>query len=155
MLEEILTFSAEHLDSCAHVYVETFKQEPWNECWSFETARVRLWETLNTPGFVGFVLHHHEPLGFILGYCEQFYDGKHFFVKDFCVQTDKQHQGIGTKLLNHLTIVLTPMNVSQIFLLTLRDGQAEAFYSKNGYCRSPKIIVMSQQLGSRTDSWTF
>lgn len=71
MSEEILAFTTEHLDACANVFVEVFKDEPWNEHWTQQTAKMRLLETLNTPGFIGFVLRHNEVLGFVVGYYEQ------------------------------------------------------------------------------------
>lgn len=146
MLEEILAFTTEHLDACAHLFVEVVNGEPWNEHWTRETARMRLFETLNTPGFVGFVWRQNQLLGFVVGYCEQWDDGKHFYLKEICVRPDKQRQGIGTMLLSQLTNTLATMNVSLVYLLTMKEGQTEAFYMKNGYQRSPRMILMSQRL---------
>ncbi|MBW4630802.1 MAG: hypothetical protein KME30_02515 [Iphinoe sp. HA4291-MV1] len=46
MSGKIQTFTAEHLDKCANLYVEVFNGEPWNEQWTIETARLRLLEIL-------------------------------------------------------------------------------------------------------------
>lgn len=145
MLEEIQTFTTEYLDDCANLYVEVFNSEPWNEQWTIETARLRLFEILNTPGFIGFVLRQDELLGFVAGYCEQMQKGKGFYLKEICTHHDKQRRGIGTKLLNELMNTLTGMEVTAIYLVTMKDGQAEAFYTKNGYQRSQKLIVMSKR----------
>lgn len=147
MSEEILAFTTEHLDACANVFVEVFKDEPWNEHWTQQTAKMRLLETLNTPGFIGFVLRHNEVLGFVVGYYEQWWDdSKHFYVKEICVRPGRQHQGIGTKLLHQLMNTLATMNVTLIYLLTIKEGQTEPFFVKNGYQRSPKMIFMSHRL---------
>ncbi|MFN6468501.1 MAG: GNAT family N-acetyltransferase [Nostoc sp. SerVER01] len=145
MSEEIQTFSTEYLDRCAYLYVEVFNSEPWNEEWSFNTARTRLLEIINTPGFVGFVFKQDELLGFLAGYCKQVQKGKSFYLEEICVRPDNQRQGIGTKLLNQLMDTLTSIEVSRVYLLTNKNGQAEAFYKKHGYQRNQQMILMTKQ----------
>ncbi|MDZ8077669.1 MAG: GNAT family N-acetyltransferase [Nostoc sp. DedQUE01] len=145
MSEEIQTFSTEYLDRCAYLYVEVFNSEPWNEEWSFNTARTRLLEIINTPGFVGFVFKQDELLGFLAGYCKQVQKGKSFYLEEICVRPDNQRQGIGTKLLNQLMDTLTSIEVSRVYLLTNKNGQAEAFYTKHGYQRNQQMILMTKQ----------
>ncbi len=145
MSEEIQTFTTEHLDKCAHLYVEVFNREPWNEQWTFETTRARLFEILNTPGFVGFVLKQDELLGFVAGYCKQGQKSKSFYLEEICVLPNKQRQGIGTKLLNQLMDTLTTIEVTGVYLLTKKDGQAEAFYTNNGYQRNQQMIFMAKR----------
>lgn len=146
MSEEILAFTTEYLDECAHLAVEVFNAEPGNQHWTRETARIRLLEMLNTPGFVGFIWRTQEMLGFVVGNCEQREDTLRFELKTICVRSDRQSQGIGTKLLHQLMNTLATMNVTSIYLLAAKDGQAEAFYKNNGFQRSPRTSVMSHQL---------
>ena len=141
--EEILAFTTEHLNECAHLAVEVFNSEPGNQHWTRETARIRLLEMLNTPGFVGFVCQTQQLLGFVVGNCEQWENALRFELKTICVRPDRQGQGIGTKLLHQLMNTLATMNVNEIYLLAAQDGQAEAFYTKNGYQRSPRVVLMS------------
>jgi len=90
-------------------------------------------------------LQQDELLGFVAGYCEQMQKGKGFYLKEICTRSDRQRQGIGTKLLNQLMNTLTAIDVTAIYLITTRDGQAEAFYTKSGYQRSQRLIVMSKR----------
>ncbi|BAY74096.1 hypothetical protein NIES25_05060 [Nostoc linckia NIES-25] len=145
MPEQIQTFSTEYLDRCAYLYVEVFNSEPWNEEWSFNTARTRLFEIINTPGFVGFVFKQDELLGFLGGYCKQGQKSKSFYLEEICVRPDKQRQGIGTKLLNKLMDTLIYIEVNRVYLLTNKDGQAETFYTKHGYQRNQQMIFMRKQ----------
>ncbi len=145
MSEEIQAFTTEYLDRCAYLYVEVFNREPWNEQWSFNTARTRLFEIINTPGFVGFVFKQDELLGFLAGYCKQGQKGKSFYLEEICVRPHQQRQGIGTKLLNKLMDTLTCIEVNRVYLLTNKDGQAEAFYKKHGYQRNQQMIFMTKQ----------
>ncbi|WP_445637147.1 N-acetyltransferase domain-containing protein [Nostoc sp. DSM 114161] len=145
MSEQIQAFSTEYLDRCAYLYVEVFNSEPWNEEWSFNTARTRLFEIINTPGFVGFVFEQDELLGFLAGYCKQGQKSKSFYLEEICVRLDKQRQGIGTKLLNKLMDTLIYIEVNRVYLLTNKDGQAETFYTKHGYQRNQQMIFMRKQ----------
>ncbi|MDZ8109610.1 MAG: GNAT family N-acetyltransferase [Nostoc sp. DedQUE12a] len=145
MSEQIETFSTEYLDRCAYLYVEVFNSEPWNEQWSFNTARTRLFEIINTPGFVGFVFKQDELLGFLAGYCKQGQKSKSFYLEEICVLPNKQRQGIGTKLLNKLMDTLIYIEVNRVYLLTNKDAQAETFYTKHGYQRNQQMIFMTKQ----------
>ena len=147
VLEEILPLTKEHLDACANLLVEVFNKEPWKESWTFETARILLWEIFNTPGFVGLVLlSDKELVGFVVGYCEQSCNRRRFFLREICVQTNKQRQSIGTKLVYQLIDTLSTMNVSLTYLLTMRDGELESFYTKNGFHQSPRMVLMLQEV---------
>jgi ribosomal protein S18 acetylase RimI-like enzyme len=122
MPEEILRFTAEHVDACAHLLISVFNCQPWK----LETARMRLSKMLNTPGFVGFVLFRQELLGFVVGCSEQGENGKHFKLKEICVRTDSHGLLIATKLLHHLERTLAMMNVNLIYLQTMEGGQIHA-----------------------------
>jgi len=143
MGEEIRTFTLDHLDECASLWVSMFNIEPWNEHWSLETARNRLSETMNTPGFVGFALFGNELLGFAMGYCEQWDAERIFYLKDLVVKTDRQRLGFGTKLIRHLERTLTEMNVKVFYLLA--EPTAGGFYAKNGY-RAEGLRYMRHRL---------
>lgn len=147
MSEEIVAFSSEHLDACANLLVQVFRNEPWKECWTFDNARILLWEIFNTPGFVGLVLLCDRDLvGFVVGYCEQSCNSRRFFLREICVQSDRQRQGLGKKLLHQLVETLSAMNVSLIYLLTMKDGELKNFYTKNGFRQSPHMILMLQDI---------
>ena len=146
MSEEILPLTGEHLDACANLLVQVFNKEPWNEPWTFETARILLFEIFDTPGFVGLIfLYENEIVGFVVGYCEQSCVRKRFFLREICVQTGKQRQGIGTKLLHQLVDILSTMNVSLIYLLTMKDGELKNFYTKSGFHQSPGMVLMLRE----------
>ncbi|YAF94060.1 MAG: GNAT family N-acetyltransferase [Nodularia sp. CChRGM 3473] len=146
MEENILAFTTEHLDECAQLAVEVFNGEPMNQQWTMETARIRLQEILNTPGFVGFIWRKKAILGFVVGNCEQWENTLRFELKTICVRPDKQAQGIGTNLLHQLVDTLLTFHVSSVYLLTLKEGLAEAFYTKNGFHKSHRVVFMSNQL---------
>lgn len=85
-------------------------------------------------------------LGFVVGNCEQWENTLRFELKTICVRPDKQAQGIGTNLLHQLVDTLLTFHVSSVYLLTLKEGLAEAFYTKNGFHKSHRVVFMSNQL---------
>ena len=62
------------------------------------------------------------------------------------VSSDKQRQGIGTKLIQHLMNKLKEAGVNLIYLLTMKDEYVKEFYLKNGFQVSPQIIMMIKSL---------
>ncbi|WEV06313.1 hypothetical protein [Clostridium perfringens] len=90
-MSNIYEFKKEDLNECAELFVKTFSKEPWNEPWDFENAKKRLNDVVLTPGFRGAVLRNDEKIeGVILGNLEQWYDGEHFCVKEFFVDSSSQ-----------------------------------------------------------------
>jgi len=147
MPNHYVEFTAEHLDSCAGLYLDVFNGEPWNDHWTFETARKRLLDMLHTPGFAGLVAWDDGPVAFAAGYREQWQERTVYFLKEMCVRADLQGKGIGTALLEHLESELSSRwGVSSVYLLTMRGDQADAFYSKNGYRANERMILMSHRL---------
>ncbi|NJR18185.1 MAG: GNAT family N-acetyltransferase [Calothrix sp. CSU_2_0] len=147
MSEEIQIFTQQHLDECASLFIEVFNSEPWKESWDFEKAKFLLSQILNTPNCVGLILQQQNIiLGFVIGYCEQRDKGKNFFLKEMCVRSNQQRQGIGTKLIQNLIYQLNQAGVNLIYLLTMKDEYTEEFYSKNSFQSSSRMIIMTKNL---------
>ena len=132
-----------HLKGCSNLFVEVFNGSPWNESWSFETASKRLEDCHATTGFYGIVaIEEDKVFGFALGFSEVSYEGQHFYLKEMCVQANKQRSGIGTKIVDTLYRDLADKDISMIYLLTMRDSAAADFYQKCGFSYSSKMSMM-------------
>jgi aminoglycoside 6'-N-acetyltransferase I len=146
-MEQIIKFSDELLKQCANLYVSIFNKEPWNDEWTVETASARLKHIHNTPNSLGYVYINEEGLiGFALGYSEQWFNGVHFNLVEFCVTTSLQRKGNGTKLLQVFEKELKRKNISHINLFTSKGDIAESFYRKNDYYTDPNMIIMAKRL---------
>jgi aminoglycoside 6'-N-acetyltransferase I len=150
----IVPLAIEHLDACVRLYISVFNGEPWNDCWTAESAHARLADTFSTPGFLGVAAVDDDGgdlLGMILGHSEQWFDGRQFYLKEMClkemcVRAELQRTGVGSALLRHLENALRTMSVGRVYLLTLKESAAEAFYAKNGYDTSSKMGLMAHRL---------
>lgn len=144
---ELHQISQEHLQECARLLVSVFMNPPWNESWTIELALQRLQNTYNTPEFYGVLAKEGEKIvGFALGHIEQYVQNKTFYLKEMCVDSNYQRNGIGTAIINRLQADLVGKGIVRIWLLTARDSSSESFYKNCGFNISPKIIPMVKSL---------
>jgi aminoglycoside 6'-N-acetyltransferase I len=135
----------QHLRACATLFTSVFNSPPWNEKWSQGVALKRLEDCFNTPGAYGIVaIVEDEVSGFAIGVVEQYDRNENFYLKEICVDSTKQRSGIGTKMMDALHHDLVSKGVGMVYLLTIRDSPAAAFYEKCGFLNSSKMIVMSK-----------
>jgi ribosomal protein S18 acetylase RimI-like enzyme len=139
-------FQPSDLDVCTEIFVSTFAREPWRETWDPDIVRARLEQIVFTPGFYGAVIGGSEITGFALGFSEPWHEGTHFYLKEMCVASQHQRQGLGATLLKFLQQELANRDTKRIYLLTARGDSSEAFYGKAGFYVSPKMIMMARRL---------
>ena len=87
-------------------------------------------------------------VAFAIGYREPTDVGDVFNLSVFCVRSDAQRTGVGSRLLWHLEERLRDTGVKTVYLGTHRGTPAEAFYEKYGYRASVEDIEMSHDLGN-------
>jgi GNAT superfamily N-acetyltransferase len=149
-MDIIEAFKSKYLDECANLLISAFNIEPWNEKWTFDTARKRLENTYNTPNFRGWVYKNDNKIvGALMGNCEQWYEGFQYYIKDFFVDPTIQKKGIGTKMLKYAEKELLDIDVNFIHFYTLKGGTTEKFYKKNGYEISDTFTLMTKALDIR------
>lgn len=135
------------LDEIMELFVETFRSEPWNECWTVKTAAKRLHPMVNYEEFFGLCAYRdHVICGFIFGFFEQSCDGLEFMIKEFAVKNTGRGQGIGSQLYEEFEKRLREMNVKKITLLTLKGNLTEHFYLKNGFQTSAQMAFMDKTI---------
>ncbi len=139
-------FTEADLDSCIDLFIATFAGPPWNENWDRQLVRDRLSQIVHTPGFYGILVEGNPIAGFAFGNSEPWHEGTHFNLKEMCIRPDLQRQGLGTRLLAHLSEQLKARDAKRIYLLTSRGDMTEAFYTKSGFHTSPKMILMARHL---------
>ena len=136
-----------HLDELAQLYVETFNAEPWNDEWTFETARKRLYMMLHTHVSFGLcVFQEGQMCGAVLGTTEQYFDGLMFEVKEYWVKNELRGKGIGSKLFGEMEKRLQGREVKNIILITAKGNATEHFYHKQGMETAPDMVFMTKRL---------
>ena len=125
--------------------MRVFNAPPWNDDWSASSAGQRLADVLATPGSAGTCLRRGGTLvGFALGHRERWFRGRHFLLKEMCVDQPLQGRGHGGSLLTALQEQLP--DVEQIYLITARGGPAQRFYQRHGYTHAASRGLMVRPL---------
>lgn len=137
-----------HLDELARLYVDTFNAEPWNDEWTFETARKRLQQLLHSEDSFGLCVYQGGQLcGAVLGVLEQYFDGPMYNLHEYWVKNEMRGKGIGTKLFAEMERRLLLRGVKNIILITAKGDVTEHFYHKQGMGTDPDMVFMSKRIG--------
>jgi len=137
----------EDLQQCCDLFVRSFNDPPWRDRWTLESAHRFLQPMHNAAGFLGLAVTDAETiLGFAVGSVEEWYDGKHYYLREICVAPDRRREGIGTRLMEALHRDLGTMGVTHVYLLTARDTPAEEFYRQCGYALHRRMIMLTRRL---------
>ena len=144
MIKEI---SVKDIKEISELFIDSFNNSPWNDEWTYETASRRLIDIIKTPGYIGMAYYEEDMIvGIIMGRTEQYYDGKHFQILEFCVSSRMQGKGYGRKLLKQFMEKLKGEGITNVFLLTLHGNSTEGFYKNNGFNSDENMVIMSKKL---------
>ncbi|WP_294373336.1 GNAT family N-acetyltransferase [uncultured Clostridium sp.] len=143
----IKKITMENIEEISNLFIKAFNGEPWNDEWTYETASKRLVDIINMPGYKGMAYYHEGALaGMIMGRDEQYFNGIHFQILEFCVDKNIQGKGFGRKLLTEFTEKLKNDGVERIYLYTIHGPKTEGFYEKNGYVSDDDMLIMSKSI---------
>jgi aminoglycoside 6'-N-acetyltransferase I len=138
----------EDINACAELFVTVFSNPPWNENWTIDAARKRLAGCAGAPDFVGIMLEDSGAIhGFAVGNIQHYLDEKHYYLLELCVRTDRQREGLGSRIMSALKEKMEREGASRIYTLTARDTPAHGFYEKLGYYTSSRMVMMVRRLG--------
>lgn len=141
---EIQNMTLNDLTKYADLFISVFNSEPWNDSWTEDTAKIRIENMMKTNTFIGKAIYlNHNLMGMIWGQKEQYYDGIHFQIQEFCVKTAEQNKGYGKALLQALKKELSSIGVTSTYLITSKGERTEGYYIKRGFTTSDYMILMS------------
>ncbi len=141
------TVEEHDLQSCAELYVATFKQPPWNETWVLDEAILRLGNFLAAPSSIAIQAKDGDHLiGFIMGETEQWNGSKYFYLKEICVAPDAQRKGVGKLLMEILEKQLAELGIAKLYLITQREGIPANFYASLGFSEHDALSVIGKSI---------
>ncbi len=137
-----------HLDELAQLYRDTFNVAPWNDEWTFETARKRLQQILHSEDSLGLCVYlGGQMCGAVLGVLEQYFDGPMYHLHEYWVKNEMRGHGIGSKLFAEMERRLWERGVKNIILVTAKGDATEHFYHKQGMGTDPDMVFMTKRIG--------
>ncbi|MCP4984263.1 MAG: GNAT family N-acetyltransferase [Gammaproteobacteria bacterium] len=140
-------FTAKDLEPAAKAYVSCFNAPPWDDEWTVNSAKQRLETLLQFPGAVGLVATQDSKIiGLVIGHCEPWSDGQHFYLNEMCIDPAQQRSRVGEALLDELFQVLRAQDISSVYLLTDVGTGAASFYRKNRFEDAPSSVKLWRDL---------
>ena len=144
---DFLSLTEDDLVECSHLFVNTFKNEPWNEDWDIDDAFNRLSNFLSSPYSMGLkVVRQDKIQGFLVGEIEQWRWYQSFYLKEMCVLKNLQRSGFGRELMRVLQIELRKKGISRIYFITQRKTVPEKFYNSLDFRTNESLIIMGKSI---------
>ncbi|HAX02980.1 MAG: hypothetical protein A2Y45_06065 [Tenericutes bacterium GWC2_34_14] len=131
----IKKLSFEDVEEVKNLFLSVFSNPPWNDVWvSDEYLTLYLKDLMDQQNSMslGFVVDK-KLIGLSLGYTFHWWQGKDYFIKEFCIKTDEQGKGLGSMFLNEIESYLLDQGVEAMYLMTEKEIPAFNFYHKNGF----------------------
>jgi len=140
---QLRPISEEDLPPVADAFTTSFNAEPWTEAWTLETATACLRDLLALPRASHLAAWEGGTcLDAVLGHDSVKDHGLTHEVREMFVCPGAQGRGVGRELLSRHLAGAEGRGVNSVFLLTARDSVGEAFYSRLGFRRARRQIVL-------------
>lgn len=117
------------------LYREVFTAPPWEDDWS-DDKQLTLYieEIMCGKHPLHFGLYVDGKLeGIALGMIKHWCQGTEYYLDEFCIRTNLQGKGLGTKFLHMIFDEIQSIGLCGIFLATDHDKPAFEFYRKFGF----------------------
>ncbi len=136
------------IGACAIEFMKAFKEEPWNENWTYEQAFMRIEEIMSarvSRGYVAYDTDADVVVSMLCGRITTYLELKELWVDEFSVNPDYQRMGIGTKMMEYVREELKKEEekISGISLTTQKGCPSVQFYEKNGITIEEDVLFMS------------
>lgn len=135
--------------ACALTLIEAFREEPWNEKWTYKQAYTRIDELMSARVSRGYVLYDgNTVVSMLCGRIMTYLDFKELWVDEFSVHPDYQRRGFGTKMLEFVREQLKnePEKISYLVLNTEKGYPSVKFYETNGFKADESLVFMAAEI---------
>ena len=134
------------IGNCARTLMKAFREQPWNEDWTYEQACTRIDELMSARVSRGYVLYDGDTVvSMLCGRIMTYLDFKELWVDEFSVHPDYQRRGLGTGMLRYVREQLRQEKekISYIVLNTEKGYPSVKFYEANGFRADESLIFMA------------
>lgn len=136
-------------NSCAYELIEAFKEEPWNENWTFEQAYTRIDEIMSSRVSRGYVIYDGDVVvSMLCGRIMTYLNFKELWIDEFSVNPKYQRKGIGSKMLDFVREELKKEKdkITYLALNTEKGFPSVKFYESQGFRVEESNIVMAAKV---------
>lgn len=130
---KIIYYDEKYLKSCSEILMNHYNSKDFNCNFTKQRAYDYLQELIFKPRFIGFlILEKDQIIGFAFCHMRTWSDKDDMHIDEFIIKEDRRLQGIGTKLLDFITIYAISYNLAGITTTTNVIALAQ-FYQKNDF----------------------
>lgn len=140
-------FTPDRIPDVTDMFIKAFNTPPWQDTWTEETVTKRLTQQISSPydyGIIGEI--DGKVAGMIIGNEEQYCDGIHFTIKEFCTGVDFRGMGVGRKMIAELEKRLKAKGIDKVFLVTIQGEGTVGVYRKMDYAVSSDMVMMEKKI---------
>jgi GNAT superfamily N-acetyltransferase len=135
------------LIKCAELLEKSYSKPPYNEKFSSGSAFDYLKNKFDYYAEHSFIIKEDENIiGFIIINLSYWTNGKQAMIEEIVIDEDRQGQGYGKKLVEHVNNYLKSLSVKSLMLWTRKDTGAFNFHLKNGFIEDKNMAVMFKSL---------
>jgi len=136
------------LPEVRNLFLQVFTQEPWNDRWVSEAyVNLYLQDLMGNPNSLCFGFYHDSQLiGLSLGSIYHWWQGKEYFIKEFCIAKSFQGQGIGKRFFTMIEQALLTLDIHAIWLSTERDVPAFGFYKALEFKEQANSVLLAKKI---------
>lgn len=146
---EYTIFTKQNIDDIIPLYIRYYNEREHGE-WTEDTVYKRICQMISREDSFGLVMTENDIIiGFVLGYFEQFDDGKTYNLMEIVIADEYQNQGYGTKLMNELERKVKNMGAFMISLQAVNDNNHDRFYGRLGFENCKNFVIKVKMLDEK------
>lgn len=134
------------IEKVVPLYIHYYNQYE-EGAWTPETTRRRIHQVWSREDSFCMILENgSEPVGFAMGYFEQYDDIQAYDLIEIVLAHQYQNQGIGTKFMQEIERQVKEKGASIIQMESVNDEKHEKFYGKLGYRTAVNLVLKTKML---------
>lgn len=137
------------LPLCAKELMAAFKDEPWQENWTYEQAYTRIDEIMSSRVSRGFIAEDESQIiAMLCGRIMTYLEKKIFYIDECSVDPHYRGQHLGQKIMEYAKQEMKQEGITHFYLLTEKGFPCVTFYQKQGFTIHDHCIEMGVELSS-------
>ena len=143
---KIIKIEKNIVDECVDLFIHTFSQEPWNDVYESRNQIVTFFGNfIKNNYFIGYAgVIDDKVIALSIGMKKPWVEGMEYYIDQFCIKTELQGQGIGSKFIDLIECDIKYQGMNAMILNTERQCPAKTFYEKNGFQVIEDLIILAK-----------
>ena len=145
---ELKRLSMADREKISALFCDVFTHAPWHDDWSdAEQLNAYIDDLVGQRCSLALGYFDSETLvGLAMGYIKHWHAGTEYVIDEYCIDRQRQGQGIGGAFMRAIEGYLTRQGIHRMFLQTEQDAPAYAFYQRRGFQELTGHVSFSKEI---------